>query len=253
MLADYPDADFMRLESLLVWLNEHPCTYLYPRQLPITGIDSKWMENRRGLISDLVATLREMDPVGKDIFQICGLRPFPHLVRMRILDPLLREYVGGLGDITAPIEEIANLAFPVQYVYVVENLQTGLAFDELSNAVVFMGLGYGVDQLAQVKWLNDISCIYWGDIDTHGFAILNRARTYLPRLKSILMNQKTLLSNKELWVEEKQQHSAEALSNLTDDEQFVYYGLKRNQWGFNVRLEQERIAWSKVWTEVQSI
>ncbi len=253
ILAEYSDVDFDRLESLLVWLNAHPSSNLYPRQLPIAGLDSKWLENRRGLVTDLMAALQEMDPAGMDIHQICGLRPLPRLVRMRILDPVLREYVGGLGDITAPLDEIAKLTLPVQCVYIVENLQTGLAFDELPGAVIFMGLGYGVDQLAQFKWLNDIRCIYWGDIDTHGFDILNRARSYLPRLKSLLMDEQTLIRHKDLWVEEKKQYSADVLPNLTDDEQSVYCGLKNHRWGFNVRLEQERIAWSEAWNRVQSI
>lgn len=251
-LAEYADVDFKRLESLLIWLDAHPCSYLYPRQLPIAGIDSKWLENRRGLITDLMAALRGLDPAGKDIYQVCGLRPLPYTVRMRILDPLLRECAGGLGDITAPIDEIAKLSLPVQSAYIVENLQTGLAFDDVPNAVVFMGLGYGVDQLAHLAWLHDIACIYWGDIDTHGFAILNRARSYLPDLESILMDEKTLLNHQDLWGEEKQQHCADRLPNLTDEEQAVYCGLKRHEWGFNVRLEQERIPWGVVRTHLES-
>ncbi|NOR71388.1 MAG: hypothetical protein GQ532_17115, partial [Methylomarinum sp.] len=33
---------------------------------------------------------------------------------------------------------------------------------------------------------------YWGDLDTHGFAILSRLRHYYPQVKSILMDEKTL-------------------------------------------------------------
>jgi hypothetical protein len=253
MLAGYSDVDFERLESLLVWLHAHPGSNLYPRQLPIDGLDSKWLEKRQGLVAELVAALRGMDLAGTDFHQICGLHPLPRLIRMRILDPLLRDYVGGLDDITAPADDIAKLTLPAQYAYIVENIQTGLAFNELPGAVVFMGLGYGVDQLAQFKWLNDMSCIYWGDIDTHGFAILNRARSYLPHLKSLLMDEQTLLNHKNLWVEEKQQHSAAVLPDLTDKEQFVYCGLKSHKWGLNVRLEQERINWSEAWNCVQKI
>ena len=253
MLAGYCDVDFQRLESLLAWLHAHPGSNLYPRQLPIDGLDSKWLENRQGLIGELVAALRGMDSAGTDFYQVCGLHPLPRLIRMRILDPVLRGHVGGLGDITAPAEDIARLTLPVQYVYIVENLQTGLAFDELPGAVVFMGLGYGVDQLAQFKWLTDLRCFYWGDIDTHGFAILNRARSCLPPLKSLLMDEQTLLDHRKLWVEEKQQHSAAVLPNLTDAEQSVYRGLKNHKWGLNVRLEQERMHWRAAWNCVQTI
>jgi len=68
---------------------------------------------------------------------------------------------------------------------------------------------YGPVEEFHIKWIEDAHCIYWGDIDTHGFAILNRARSYLPRLKSLLMDEQTLLCHKALWVEEKQQHSAD--------------------------------------------
>jgi hypothetical protein len=253
MLAEYPDLDFERLESLLVWLSTHLMSNLYPRQLPIAGLDSKWLESRRGLVTDLVAALRGMNPTAMDFHRICGLRPMPNLIRLRLLDPVLRERVGGLGDITAPVEEIAKLTLSVQCVYIVENLQTGLAFDELPGAVILMGMGYAVDQLAHLKWLGDLRCIYWGDIDTHGLAILNRARAYLPGLKSLLMDEQTLLRHNALWVEEKQQHPADVLPNLTADEQSVYCGLKQHRWGFNVRLEQERIAWSEAWNSVLSI
>jgi hypothetical protein len=88
-------------------------------------------------------------------------------------------------------------------------------------------------------------------LDTHGFAILNRARGYLPELKSVLMDEETLRNHQDLWVEEKDQHSAETLPLLTDPEQAVYQAIKRNAWGQNVRLEQERITWGVAWRTLQ--
>ena len=88
-------------------------------------------------------------------------------------------------------------------------------------------------------------------MDTHGFAILNRARGYLPELKSVLMDEEILRNHLDLWVEEKDQHSAETLPLLTDFEQAVYQVIKRNAWGQNVRLEQERIAWDVAWKALQ--
>jgi hypothetical protein len=253
VLADYFEADFNRLESLLAWLNANPMSNLYPRQLPIAGIDSKWLESRRGLVTDLVAALRQMDPAGTDFYQCCGLRPAPNQIHLRILDPALRKGVGGLGDITAPVNEVAKLTLPIQCVFVVENLQTGLAFGELPGTVILMGLGYGVDLLADVRWLQNAESFYWGDIDTHGFAILSRARSHLPNLKSLLMDEEMLLRHKTLWVEEKQQHPADRLADLTDGEQSIYCGLKQHRWGINVRLEQERISWPEAWKAVQRI
>lgn len=232
VLADYSDPDIERLEALLDWLNRNPGSNLYPRQLPIAGLDTKWLEPRMSLVADL----RD----GAD----SGLRPLPYLVRLCILDEGLRRHVGGLSDVSARLEDLNTLDMPAQRVYIVENLQTGLAFGDEPGAVVFMGLGYGVGMLARLPWVARARCIYWGDLDTHGFAILDRARAGLPGLESALMDEETLLKFRDLWVNEREQNAAGTLPMLSPAEAVVYRGLKEQRWGVNVRLEQERIPWS---------
>lgn len=246
-LADYSDQDMLRLEALLSWIEVNPRSSLYPRQIPLAGMDTKWLEVRTPLVTDLVAALQAEDADSNGFHQRCGLKEVPHIVRLRLLDESLRERVGGLGDIAAPISEIAALRLSISRAYIVENVQTGLCFGDRSGSIVFMGLGYGVSSLGRLPWLADAECIYWGDLDTHGFAILNRLRACLPRVVSVLMDESTLLRNRDLWVEEKEQHSASELPLLTAAEQAVYQGLKQHRWGFNVRLEQERIAWNEAW------
>jgi hypothetical protein len=175
------------------------------------------------------------------------LKPLPHIVRLFLLDERLRRLAGGLRDISARPEELATLDLPVSRVYIVENLQTGLAFEDCPGAVVFMGLGYGVGTLATLPWVVRAPCTYWGDLDTHGLAILSRARSKMPYLESALMDEQTLLSHRDLWVSEDQQNAAPELALLTPAEQSLYRGLKQQRWGVNVRLEQERIAWSYAW------
>ena len=252
VLADYSDADFRRLEEMLDWIIRHPKSNLYPRQIPVAGADSKWLDARKGIISDLIATLQGYPPGERDFFSRCGLRAQPPLMRMRVLDPELRARLGGLGDISAPCEEVASIDLRPKNVFVVENLQTGLAFEDLPGAVVIMRLGYAVDVLGQLPWLQQAQCIYWGDIDTHGFAILNRARTYIPGLTTVLMDEPTLMSHRELWVEEKDQHSSTELPRLTSAEQKLYQSIKRNAWGQQIRLEQERIRWNEAWNVIQA-
>jgi hypothetical protein len=72
----------------------------------------------------------------------------------------------------------------------------------------------------------------------------------LPNVRSILMDEYTLISHRELWTEEKQQHPAESLEFLTPEEQDVYSRLKRQRWALKVRLEQERIAWDYAWNRI---
>ena len=67
------------------------------------------------------------------------------------------------------------------------------------------------------------------------------------------MDEHTLLEHKDLWGEEPSQHAAQALPNLTPDEQHVYQGLKNHRWGKRIRLEQERIYWQTAWRILQQV
>jgi hypothetical protein len=244
VLADYADEDFDRLCALLAWLKANPDSGLYPRQLPVVGLDTKWMEKRRGLVVDLMQLLHGRH-AERDFHALCGLRKPPYRLRLRVLCPLLRASVGGLKDIEAPLEELAGFAIKPRFVVIVENLETGLALPDMEGAVVFMRLGNAVGTLAALPWLHRLPGIYWGDIDTHGFAILSRARAAMPELVSVLMDESTLFSHRSLWVEESTQNGDVLPDFLTAEEGALYQGLREQKWGHNIRLEQERIDWTK--------
>lgn len=243
VLADYDDTNFQRLSATLDWIIANPSSMLYPRQLPIAGLDSKWLDTRRALVAELVAVVLGNTANGEDFFRLCGLKPLPQLIRLRILDSVLRARVGGLSDISAPWEDLAALDLAAARIVIVENLQTGLAMPDLPGTVVIMALGYYVEVLGRLPWVARAQCIYWGDLDTHGFAILNRVRGYLPGIVSVLMDEETLHSHRLLWGDEKEQCAASELTRLTRYERAVYQGLRQQLWGKNVRLEQERVRW----------
>lgn len=241
VLADYSDADFERLVAVTGWLAAHPDCGLYLRQLPVPGVDTKWIEARKLLLGELISSVTGR--VEADLYSLCGLLRPPVLLRMRILDPALRARLGGIGDVSAPIDDLARLSLDPAHVLIVENLQTGLALADLPGAVAFLALGYGVDLLSRLPWVGAASCTYWGDIDTHGYAILSRARSHLPHLRSILMDEQTLLAYRPLWTTEPSQHGAHQLPHLHPAEQAVYDGLKTHAWADSLRFEQERICW----------
>jgi len=249
VLADYDDANFHRITGMLSWILANPNSGLYPRQIPVAGVDSKWLESHKGLVCELVSAIQKTNE--RDFFKVCGLKPPPQLIHMRILDPEIRNRFGGLGDICAPWEDTANLDIKPAHVFIVENLQTGLAFEDLAGSVVIMALGYNLDVLGRIPWLHHARCVYWGDIDTHGFAILNRARTYLPYLESALMDKQTFFAHRDLWVQEKEQSASSELSLLTNEEQEIFLSLKNNVWGQQIRLEQERICLDAAWEAIK--
>jgi hypothetical protein len=244
LLAEYPTEDFGRLLAMLSWLDTNPASRLSPRQLPVEGLDTKWLERRKGVITDLFRQIRGNGEAG-DFYEVCGLRRAPHRLRMRVLCPNLRRHIGGLTDIEAPVGELADLRLEPQTVLVVENLETGLALPDVEGAVAFMRLGNAVTSLGSLGWLQGCRMLYWGDLDTHGFAILNRARQVFPNTVSILMDEDTLLAHRPLWGEEPMQCPESELRYLTAEEQKVFSGLKNNRFGVRLRLEQERIPWDK--------
>ncbi len=241
-----------RLLAVLHWFRAHPRCGLYLRQLDIPGVDTKFIEQRRGLVAellDLVLPAEQIDDTARGtraFNQRYGLRDKPLLVRLRILDPELA--IGGLLDIGAPLEELAYLRPNVKRVFVTENETNFLAFPGTPQALVVLGQGYALDNLKALPWLRDQPLYYWGDIDTHGFAILNRLRAYLPDARSLLMDRATLLAHEELWGKEQENERCTAeLPRLTAEEQALYQDLQANRYGPRVRMEQERIRFG--WLE----
>ncbi len=110
---------------------------------------------------------------------------------------------------------------------------------------MLFGDGYAVNVLERLAWLADLDLVYWGDIDTHGFAILNRLRHRFPRARSILMDRETLLAHQSQWVTESTPTRA-VLDLLTPAEQELYADLVDGTFGPAIRLEQERISFAAV-------
>jgi hypothetical protein len=134
----------------------------------------------------------------------------------------------------------------VRRVFVTENEVNFLAFPDLADSLVVFGSGYGFDALAHAHWLSRCALHYWGDIDTHGFAILDQLRARHPHATSFLMDRQTLLDHRPQWTDEPQPTQRD-LSRLTPAEGSLYDDLRwRRLRESPVRLEQERIGYEAV-------
>jgi hypothetical protein len=223
------DQSFTTVIDVVDWLRTHPLGSLRPRQLPIRGVDSKWFETHRSLVTALLGGIGHADAV-------TVLDAEPRL-RLRILDPGLS--AAHLDDITAPISQLGRLPISPRLVFVFENLESVLAMPAWPSAVAVHGSGYAVDGVARLDWIAGGRVIYWGDLDTHGFAILNRLRSHLPEVESVLMDEATLLAHDDLWVSEPKPATG-TFGHLTGTE---LRALDRLRSEGDVRLEQERIPW----------
>ena len=241
-VLDHADA-WERILAVVAWFCEHPRAGVYVRQIDVRGVDTKFIEARRTVISELLDIVLPSEVVdvsaGRQFEARYGLLAKAPLVRFRLLDP--RHRLGGMSDITTPTSQFAVADLPVQRVFITENELNGLVFPDVAESIVIFGLGYGVELLGGVRWLFEKRIHYWGDIDTHGLAMLDRLRAFFPNADSLLMDRGTLDEHRVQWVEEAAQHVGQ-LARLTPPEAALYDDLGANRLGSRVRLEQERIG-----------
>lgn len=241
--------DWLKLISVLEWMVAHPRPAIYLRQISLPDIDSKFIEQHKRLLSVWLDSLLETGAVSREyggangFEQRYGFLVKPALVRFRILDESL--FIEGLSDLSVTTDEFYRLDLAVDRVFITENDINGLAFPRFKKAIVIFGRGYGFEYLAQAHWLQNKDLWYWGDIDTHGFAILSQFRKHFPRTRSLLMDRETLLSHYAHWVTENRQTLVD-LPNLTDEEARLYDDIRYNRMGKAIRLEQEYVSYDTV-------
>lgn len=242
-----------RLLAVVAWLQAHPRPAVYLRQVDVPGVDSKFIEAHRGVLAELLnlalpPEVIESDAIGVPQFtRRFGFLDKPVRIRFRLLDPALPSLPGcpsssqSLPDITLDAASFAALVLPVQRVFITENETNFLSFPPAAGAIAIFGAGYGWEALARASWLHRCQLHYWGDIDTHGFAILDQLRGYFPGAASFLMDRETLLAHRLHWGEEPDP-ARHDLARLTPEEAAVYDDLRFDRHQPQLRLEQERVG-----------
>lgn len=234
--------EWERVLACLQWFVDHPRSGLYLRQLDIPGVDSKFIEARKPLLAELLDVLMPAVSDARQFEARYGLRAKPATIRFRILDPAYA--LCGLTDVSVPVEQFAALRIGVERVFVTENEINALAFPDAPSALLIFGGGYAIDRLADVEWLKQRDVVYWGDIDTHGFAILDRLRASMPHARSMLMDMATLHAHHILWgQEDADKRYLGELARLSADETALFDSLRSDAIAPRLRLEQERISY----------
>ena len=212
-----------RLAATVEWFALHPQSELLARQVPVEGVDTKWLERHRGLVTRLVQGL-----TGEGR----GLGVAPRGARARRLEG---PDAGG-RDLTAEVTELARLDWSPATVLVCENLQTVAALPSDLGVVAVHGNGLAAPALAGVPWLAAARVLYWGDLDTYGLSILSMVRQVLPRTESVLMDPTTLDRFAALAGPEPSPFRG-PVGHLTHGEQQALAAIRAG----DLRLEQERI------------
>ena len=235
-------------ESILnvcLYFKHDPKPNLYIRELPIK-VHTKFIERNQSVIKELLNILisEHIKSEEKEFEKRFNLRFAEPQIRFKVLDKEIAEKCfSGVDDIAVPISQFEALELPVRKVLVVENkttLYATLTLPKMKDSIAIFGGGYGVYNLKNVRWFNNLELLYWGDIDVQGFEILSQFRGYFPHAKSILMDSTTF----EKFFENDlgTQTNVCTSLNLADSEKKLYEILKTNNW----RLEQEKIPYDYV-------
>ncbi|MEB0140722.1 MULTISPECIES: DUF3322 domain-containing protein [unclassified Undibacterium] len=241
--------EWPQLLAVVDWLEQHPRPGMYVRQVDLPGVATKFIENHRAVLTQLLdlalpAAAIDQSKTGTAQFAArFGFRDKPLRIRCRLLDPaLLPSPALACADLTLDATSFSRLDLPLKRVFITENEINFLAFPEMQNSMVIFGAGYGWDALARSQWLHDCQIYYWGDLDTHGFAILNQLRLHFRHVESLLMDQATLHEHVAFWGHEEKPVRAE-LGLLTPAEAALYDDLRDNRLRPGLRLEQEHIRY----------
>lgn len=259
----YHAEDWPALLSCLDWFAAHPQTACFSRAIAAPGVHGKFVETHRALLGELLdlalpGSVKDSEQSGARNFnRRYGLLDRPELVRLRFLDselaPALFESASLLpaeltlraDDFAAPAFGIALAARRLRQVLVLENEISWLSLPSLPGTVAVLGSGYGFSHVASADWMRQTRLWYWGDLDSHGFAILSQFRALFPQARSLLMDLPTLQAHLALCTDEPKPSRAQPES-LTETERQAWIGLSSLQPGRNLRLEQERLNWTAV-------
>lgn len=234
--------DWEGILAVHLWLRAHPRSGMYARQLTLPGVHSKFVERHARLLLDLKVEAGEQDEeaTGAPLAQL-GFRVKPQRVRIR---PLGNKLPGlealATADVTLEADALEALGVRVGRVVIVENEITYLSLPDLPDTVALFGAGYGADAVRGLTFVRDARVTYWGDLDTHGLAILDELRAVLPHAESVLMDLGALDRYRELATREPKQATRRP-TRLTPDELAAYDALQDGTFGDQLRIEQERL------------
>jgi hypothetical protein len=152
-----------------------------PRQVPIPGVQAKWLNRHH----DLVCKLAGIESLGL-------ADPHPARIHFTYLDPTYRGDPTNRVHDSASVGDAVTLPYRPRVVIISENKDTAICFPLLAGAVSVEGVGKGGGTAARFDWIRHAEIlVYWGDLDADGLEILDGFRAAGLDAKSILMDSNT--------------------------------------------------------------
>src|SRR5688572_5762711 len=181
------ELDLAPLLATVARFRVNPRPGRFARELGIPGVDGKFIETHKALLAEWLDLLLPPEAIDSSVRGLSdrgferryGLRYEAPPVRFRWLDSR-RSLADCITDVTVPLSQFQEFAPACEHVIVTENKVNFLTLPDRRNSLAIFGGGYAIELLGDIEWLGRQPIHYWGDMDTHGFAILSRLRARWP-------------------------------------------------------------------------
>jgi hypothetical protein len=229
--------------DLLRFLRDHPALHtLDIRECVVPGLDTKWAERNSALVKAAKAIMDNatVKPTGS-LRSVLGLKEHNRQTLWLRFHP--DDMTGPFGAAMFALRptDLMQLPATITQAVVVENLAPFEGMPLRAGQVAVFGNGKAiVSMLERAPALHDpnLELFYWGDMDSQGYLILDRARRMVPRLRSWRMSLADVLQCAHLGVEEPSNANFTGeTQNLTCSEQEALDWIRRKK----LRIEQEKL------------
>lgn len=236
------DDEINQLLQILPQLKYKMGNGFYLRNLPIVGIDTKFIEQQFKFIENLLNYLYHNEVLangGLMAWLGCQEKPNDWLL-IKPLCELTKDKLANLPLLRLNSQTLLKYELPADKILVIENEQACLPLFGFADVIAVAGGGKNIGWL-KADWLKHKKVYYWGDIDLDGLLILNLARQYCPHIMPIMMDKNTVLNHQHLMVNDTGIIN-EVPSHLNGDEKALFLALKNGNF-LSGRLEQERLEY----------
>ena len=203
------------------------------RSLSFPGIDSKFFERNRGLISKLLDIRFNGLANEMGLEELLGAQnENDHWLLVVDLDGKLLPF----RQLRIRDSELIQTPLPASKILIVENERCVHQLPRIQDTTAILGAGLNLSWMS-AGWLGDKQIAYWGDLDTWGLTMLARARQQQPLLTALLMSEDIYEQFRlKSAVPEPKTAGTQPPDELTAQEHQLYLHLLRQE---NGRLEQE--------------
>lgn len=211
----------------------------YIRSIPLP-VHTKFIENNKAFIYSLLKHFSPERYSDESIrFEAAlGLREKQHVYTMRWLDDSLAEkYMHGHEVFGLSTIGLKAVQWEIQEIWLVENETNLYLLPKRKGSLVLFSKGHAVTQLFNIPLFTQAKLVYWGDLDEHGFIMLNSFRKNYGHANSIFMDKLTVEQNSDQMLKQPERYKTDQLDFLTDAEIEAFMLLKQS----NGRIEQETL------------